>query len=290
MASGAKHDRLMALLPTPDSVTDVWYHAQCADGFAAATAAWMILGDRATYTAVRHGEPAPPIGPKAHLAIIDFAYPREQLLEIADSVERLIVLDHHRSAELDLAGLDFAVFAMDKSGVRMAWEFWHPEKPLPEVFALIEDRDLWRWAFPDSKDVGLAIAQEPFEFERWANLDAAELKALGHSLMGYQTNLIGRIMGKTHWIHLGGYYVPACNSGLFQSEIGDELCRKYPDAPFAAVYYNKGDTIAWSLRSIGEFDVSRVASGFGGGGHRNAAGFAARPDSGVTAQPVLPTT
>lgn len=280
----------MADLPTPQSITDVWYHANCADGFAAATAAWMVLGDKATYTAVRHGEPPPEIGPQAHLAIVDFAYPREELLTLAKSVAKVIVLDHHRSAELDLAGLSFARFSMEKSGVRMAWEFWHPEEPFPEVFALIEDRDLWRWALPDSREVGLALAQEPFEFERWSSLNYQELKAMGQCLMDFQTNLIGRIVSKTHWITLGGFRVPACNSCLLQSEVGDELCRRHPEAPFAAVYYNKGDNIAWSLRSIGEFDVSEVASSFGGGGHRNAAGFAARADSMVTAEPVLPLT
>ena len=280
----------MAELPTPQSITDVWYHAQCADGFAAATAAWMVLGERATYTAVRHGEAPPEIGPNAHLAIVDFAYPREQLLAIAQDVSKLIVLDHHRSAELDLEGLDFAVFAMEKSGARMAWEFWHPDKPFPEVFALVEDRDLWRWALPDSREVGLALAQEPFEFERWASLDCAELKALGHCLMGFQASLINRTLSRAHWITLGGYRIPACNSCLFQREFGDELCLKFPEAPFAAVYYNKGESIAWSLRSIGEFDVSRVASSFGGGGHRNAAGFAAKANSPITSEAVLPTT
>ena len=65
------------------------------------------------------------------------------------------------------------------------------------------------------------------------------------------------------------------NSLVFQSEIGDELCKLYPDAPFAAVWCQKTESLqAWSLRSIGEFDVSVVAAQFGGGGHRNAAGFA----------------
>ena len=280
----------MAELPDPQSITDVWYHANCADGFAAATAAWMVLGERATYTAVRHGEPPPPIGPSARLAIVDFAYPREQLVAIARTVDQLLVLDHHRSAELDLAGLDFAVFAMEKSGARMAWEYWHPDEPFPDAFALVEDRDLWRWALPDSREVGLALAQEPFEFERWSALNLDELRTMGHMLMGFQANLINRTLSKVHWITLGDYHVPACNSCLFQSELGDELCLKYPEAPFAAVYYNKGDAIAWSLRSIGEFDVSRVASSFGGGGHRNAAGFSAKADSGVTSRQVLPKT
>ncbi len=261
------------MLIDPRSITDVWYHANCADGFAAATAAWLVLGEQSSYTPVRHGSPLPEISSGAKLAIVDFAYPREALLELAGRVESLIVLDHHRSAAVDLQGLDFALFDMGKSGARIAWEYWHPETPFPEAFAYVEDRDLWRWKLPESREVALALTQIPFDFAQWARLDVETLKIAGRSLLGFQTSLIERAVKKAHWIELAGHHVPASNSCLFQSEIGDELCRKFPEAAFAAVYYNKGESLAWSLRSIGEFDVSQVASAFGGGGHRNAAGF-----------------
>ena len=278
----------MSELPSPQQITDVWYHANCADGFAAATAAWMVLGDNANYRDVRHGDPPPEVSSHSKLAIVDFAYPREQLVEIESRVAGLVVLDHHKSAAADLAGLDFARFEMSKSGCRMAWEFWHPDKPFPLTFAYVEDRDLWNWALPESREVSLALSQEPMEFVRWSRLDCEELKVTGRNLLNFQNNLVARAVSKAHWIELGGYRVPACNSCLYQSEIGDELCLKFPDAPFAAVYFNKGGAIAWSLRSIGEFDVSKVAGSFGGGGHRNAAGFAAKVDSPITSEPVLP--
>ncbi len=261
----------------PTSVTDVWYHANCADGFAAATAAWLVLGDKANYTPVRHGSAVPEIAPAARLAIVDFAYGREVLTELADQVESLVVLDHHRSAAVDLEGLSFARFDMEKSGARMAWEYWHPTQAFPEAFAYVEDRDLWRWSLPESREVALALTQIPFEFEAWACLDVESLKIAGRSLLGFQTSLIDRAVKKAHWLDLAGHRIPASNSCLFQSEIGDELCQKFPEAEFAAVYYSKGDSIAWSLRSIGDFDVSVVAAKFGGGGHRNASGFGSDP-------------
>lgn len=216
----------------------------------------------------------PEFGPRSRLAIVDFAYPRQQLLDLAEQVETLIVLDHHRSAAQDLEGLPFARFDMEKSGARMAWEYWHPNVQLPELLAYVEDRDLWNWVLPESKEVTLAITQTIFSFESWEKFDVEQLKREGRTLLGYQESLIARALTKVHWVNLAGYDIPVVNSLLFQSELGDELCKKFPDAPFAAAYYQKGNQEAWSLRSIGEFDVSVVAAQFGGGGHRNAAGFA----------------
>jgi nanoRNase/pAp phosphatase (c-di-AMP/oligoRNAs hydrolase) len=41
--------------------------------------------------------------------------------------------------------------------------------------------------------------------------------------------------------------------------------------PFAAAYFDRADARVFSLRSRG--DVSAIAKAYGGGGHRNAAGF-----------------
>ena len=271
----------MSQLIDPKAVTHVWYHANCADGFAAALAAWYVLGDDATYEPVRHGRPEPEISPDANLAIVDFAYPREQLLKIADRVSSLVVLDHHRSAARDLEGLPFALFDLEKSGARMAWEYWHPGEECPEFIAYVEDRDLWNWKLPESREVALALSQEPFDFGRWSRLSMKHLRSSGKALLGFQNRLVKRAVGKMHWTVLEEHRIPVVNSLIFQSEIGDELCKKYPEAPFSGVYYNKGEIEAWSLRSIGEFDVSEIAARFGGGGHRNASGFA-RPSQSVT--------
>ena len=61
---------------------------------------------------------------------------------------------------------------------------------------------------------------------------------------------------------------------MFASEVGHALLDAHPDAPFAATYYENDKRVMWSLRSRDERqDVSAIASKFGGGGHRNAAGF-----------------
>jgi nanoRNase/pAp phosphatase (c-di-AMP/oligoRNAs hydrolase) len=61
---------------------------------------------------------------------------------------------------------------------------------------------------------------------------------------------------------------------LFASELGNQLCLDYPEAEFSICYADHGDKRKFSLRSVGDFDVSAVAGIFGGGGHRNASGMA----------------
>lgn len=43
--------------------TYVLYHAHCADGFGAAYAAWLKLGNDAQYVPVKYGDPPPVMEP-----------------------------------------------------------------------------------------------------------------------------------------------------------------------------------------------------------------------------------
>ena len=257
------------------SVTHVLYHANCPDGFGAAFAAWKVVGDQALYLPVRHGDHPPDISAQAHVAVVDFSYSREILLAMRENVASLIVLDHHKSAQDQLQGLDFARFDLNHSGARMAWDYWHPGQEFPELLAYVEDRDLWRWALPQSREVSTALHSYPMDFEVWSDLDMNILRTEGGAILRYQNQQISRALSRVREIQLGDHLIPTVNSCLYQSEIGDELCRLYPQAPFAGVYYvAKDGRQAWSLRSIGDFDVAAVAANYGGGGHRNAAGFA----------------
>lgn len=256
-------------------MTHILYHANCADGFGAALAAWLKFGDGASYLPVRHGDAMPEIPSGSRVAIVDFSFPRQQLIELERRCSELLVLDHHKSAQADLEGLSFARFDMDRSGARLAWEHWHPGTPLPDLLAYVEDRDLWRWALPDSREVSAALACYPLDFAVWRDLQTDLLKQEGRAIFRYQQTLIERASSRARLVEIAGHLVPVVNSCMLQSEIGDELCRVHFEAPFSGVYSVKSDgRQAWSLRSHGEFDVSAIAAQFGGGGHRNASGFA----------------
>jgi hypothetical protein len=262
----------------PTEVTHVLYHAQCADGFGAAYAAWKVLGEAAAYLPVTHGEPPPELPAHARVAMVDFSYKRPVILSIKDSVSDLVVLDHHATAQDELKGLPWAEFDMDKSGARLAWEFWHPGVELPELLAYVEDKDLWLWRLDQAREVTIALHSYPMEFVLWDNLDVAHLKLEGVALLRLQEQIISGAVSRASFDTLFGYRVPVVNATDFRSEIANRLCSLHPECPFAAAYhYDKAGELCWSLRSVGEFDVAELARQAGGGGHKNASGFNGAP-------------
>lgn len=264
----------------PHEVTHILYHADCADGFGAAYAAWKVLGDKATYIPVQHGETPPVLPSDSKVAIVDFSYKREVILKLADQVEELIILDHHTTAQDELSGLPFATFDMHKSGARMAWEFWHPQEEVPDMIAYIEDKDLWLWKLEQSKEFTIALHSYPMRFDIWEGLTPEHLKLEGVALLRLQEQIIESAVGRVSFETLFGYEVPVVNATEFRSEIANYLCTIYPESAFAAAYYfDKNGEKNWSLRSVGEFDVAQLARQAGGGGHKNASGFTGTPAS-----------
>ncbi|HEY3997494.1 MAG TPA: phosphoesterase [Candidatus Xenobia bacterium] len=275
----APYHRAMAnihLPLAPDDVTHVLYHADCPDGFGAAWAAWRRRGDQAQYQPVKHHEPPPTLPAQAKVLLVDFAYPRTELLKLKSEVGLLAVLDHHESSQKDLQGLDFAHFDMTHSGARLSWDWFHPDAPVPTLVDYIEDRDLWRWLLPNSRDITNGLNSYPQDFSVWTRLaqNMAELKLEGAAITRFQDRMIDIAVKAARVLDIGGLKVPTTNcTSPLTSEVGNKLIELYPDAPCVAVYSDAPGSRNWSLRSKGSFNVSELAARFGGGGHRNASGF-----------------
>ena len=253
------------------------YHAGCEDGFASALVPWQIFGSTAKYLPVSHGEPPPSLPRNASVVITDFSYRREILLELANSVEHIVLLDHHQTAQKDLEDLEFAHFDMEKSGATLSWEYWHPNETTPDIFRYVEDRDLWKFNLEKSAEVNAAIASYAFDFKIWNQFDIPELAIEGVHILRSIRQQVTRIADRAMLQVIGGYEVPVVNTSTYASDILDELGRRFPDAPFAACFYDtsRGEK-RWSLASSGNFDVGNLASELGGGGHYHRSGFLER--------------
>lgn len=293
---------------SPDIVI---YHHPCADGFGAAWAIHQRWPD-AQYLPAGYDDAPPDVRGK-HVLIVDFSYKAPVLEAMADDALTVVVLDHHKTAEADLAEwrgtgdmdgfrtfidecmpphpafpMIHTYFDMNRSGARLAWEFAHPGSDVPRLIRLIEDRDLWRFKLPGSKPFNLLLRAIPQTFDAWSSLHYRlednhpdMVLAEAYAMQAYHDSVV-RLLADTAITgkRIREYTPPIVNCpGLFASDVGHELLQRHPLAvPFALTWHAEetieGTIVKLSLRSDdARTDVSEIAKTFGGGGHRNAAGF-----------------
>ncbi len=258
--------------------TYVVYHGSCPDGFGAAWAFWQILKDQAEYIPSYHGKPVPQFISGSKIFIVDFSYDRKTLLELSKNNE-VFLLDHHKTAKADLEGLSFVTFNMEKSGAVLAWEYLHPNTKIPHLLQYVQDRDLWQFKLPYSKEMHVYIGTIKYDFNDWdaINLDIEnnfqEVVNKGKLLLAYDNQNVEAICHHARIVEFEGHKVPSVNTTLLNSDVGNRLLDLYPDAKFSITWYMDRDgEIKLSLRSNENFDVSVIAKKYGGGGHFSAAG------------------
>lgn len=190
---------------TTSSKPLVIYHANCADGFGAAFAAWLHFRDGAEYLAADHKDKVHPEDwinriEGRDVYILDFSFPKPVMELALTHASKLIWLDHHKSAfELWTGGyqrgmlytqsqwiagpeLDEIVdchIELDdtRSGALIAWDYFHhhyavgsrlelPGRPM--LFSYLDDYDRWQHKIDGTKAFNAALrAMEPWSFEQW---------------------------------------------------------------------------------------------------------------------------
>ena len=265
----------------PSSVDCVIYHANCTDGFGSAFSAWKLLGNRAEYYACTHGSKPPNVKGK-NVVILDFSFDNKTTKKLIKDANNLLVIDHHKSAMVELHDISNTIFDMSKSGATMAWEFFHPGKEAPKFIQYITDRDLWKWELPYSKEFSAAFDMVPFEFEEFEKFEDDSVfddaVKRGSFILAYSKTVVKKVCEKAVSRKYKDMNVLVVNSSHWMSEIGAKLS---PDCDFALIWYYDHDAqqTRVSLRSFHDhIDVSEVAKDFKGGGHRKAAGFTIAKD------------
>lgn len=260
------------------------------------------------------------------ILIVDFSYSLGTLRAMAAEARSILVLDHHKTAREDLDQLDYpipayvdrsfrikewlddpisannppnlaAIFDMNRSGAGLAWDYLHPGEPRPHIIDLIEDRDLWRFAFGDKKSQAFHAALTSYDitdlsamFERldewneWCEPDGDyedphAFKALlhvGHAILRSDSQkLRAAVAASRLTITIAGHTVPCANvpPGM-ASDAGHMLCKWLCDeaikqdadpinseSNFSATYHDGSDGKRhFSLRSPeGGADVGQIA-------------------------------
>jgi len=266
----------------------VIYHGRnCPDGFAAALAAWLFYAGQAEFLALDHGDvksladlPAPD---GRAVYVLDFSFAEHILRGIDERAAKLVLLDHHQSAAEQLAGFvcrsGVVHFDSSQSGAHLAWAFFHPQQPLPDLVRFVEDRDIWVWQYPDSAGFLAALDMEPFDFARWqaiARFDAAQQAAFierGRAMDAKFNKLAEQIGENAQSLTFNGITGLMVNApGIFHSQLGDLLSQK--SGTFALLWtVDKTGVVKCGLRSQRPFSCIALAQSMGGGGHAQACGF-----------------
>ncbi|MBK1620709.1 hypothetical protein CKO42_20200 [Lamprobacter modestohalophilus] len=255
------------------------YHADCLDGF---SAAWVVDTAHAETGLELHPgvyQQPPPNVRGREVILVDFSYSRDVLLAMADAADSILILDHHRSAEADLVDLPdnvTTIFDMERCGAMIAWSHYFPDRRPPPLIEHVQDRDLWRFELPGTREINALLASYPFSLIEWGRLMREDPEALREEgepiLRQHEKDVRELVETLAYRSRIAGFDVPVINvPGKYSSDVGAVLCR---GEPFAACYWDTPEGRRFSLRSEAQgLDVSEIAAGFGGGGHRNAAGF-----------------
>ena len=315
----------------------VIYHASCADGFGAAFAAWLKLGESdsieegAEYVPMQYG-PVPDIESwhmqyaisQREVYILDFSFPRQTMDYLFSVARRVTWLDHHKTAFEMCCDEErtytkhedkYHTIILDnnKSGAYLAWEHFHPGTEVPMFIRHIDDYDRWQFKIEGTKAFNKAVwSHAPWSFKQWVEWFYDCEEGFNHKywadfytegeaiLRAHDQNVQSVVKGaarncsivpavidsvesyKSPWVWwndpehgdtCGANGLAANCPPHLTSDVGHELANQSGTFGLCWTLGQSGTVAKCSLRSNGEYDVSAIARTFGGGGHRNAAGF-----------------
>ena len=228
-----------------------------------------------------------------HVYVLDFSFKRGICDAIHAKVAKFVVLDHHKTAEKELEGAEYATFDMTKSGVRLALDHFFPEyknahpSSIPVPVTLLDNYDLWKkkdelvaWEWV----VAFHMLVEPMrgDFMYWRELMAmidltSEIYAAMENKKEEFKFSIEELTKSAEFEEIvfkdgtKGLVYPASE---MISLLADHLKDHHPSKPdFTTSYFIKEDEVIVSLRGTEKYKVRELAERNNGGGHDLASGF-----------------
>jgi oligoribonuclease NrnB/cAMP/cGMP phosphodiesterase (DHH superfamily) len=256
-----------------------------------------------------YGQEPPDVKDK-NVIILDFCYPLEVMKQIIKNSNSVHWIDHHKTAQpfvdylrkcsepnndIGVEGALQFSFDNNRSGAGLTWDYFFPSQPRPWIVDYVEDRDLWAKKLPSSDIINAYISVLEFDFKVWdlieehMTVDTAEKN--GIIAIAKTEQYVREVCKNVYFVDILKFEklsdkfgdvkehswskIPTVNICQVDcSEVLAHLLKLYPLSAFSLYWFKRADGMyQYGLRSIGDFDVSTVAKLFGGGGHRNAAGF-----------------
>ena len=251
------------------------FHKDCVDGWCSAFVASKKYPE-ARLVPRDHGlEPPYEIVKDQNVLVMDFSWrtraENDKLAQLAKSFQ---ILDHHKSAQEVLNGAPYAIFDMHRSGAGLTWDTLFKEKR-PWYVDYVEDRDLWRFVLPQSKEVNAYLTTLEHTKEVWDTLEGLTFQTaatLGEGALRHVEHYVREAVKQAQFGRIASHETAVLNVPYLNcSEVGHDLADK---VGISLTWFERGDGfMQFSLRGNGTYDMSEIAKLYGGGGHHNAAGF-----------------
>ncbi|MDD5511859.1 MAG: DHHA1 domain-containing protein [Dehalococcoidales bacterium] len=221
------------------------------------------------------------IKPGETVVIVDFSLQKpgefEKLLQITDN---LVWIDHHKTAIERHGDLDIAGIRKDGvAGCVLTWDYFYPDGIMPFIVDLIGDYDIWKFKFGDDTrnlQAGIRLYETRPGDDNWINWlnSASSIRSLikdGEIAVLYRTNYYkDLIKSLAFFTEFEGHKAVACNAGLVNSQLFDSVQEDYD---LMLPFYFDGKQWTVSIYTTKDIDCSEIAKKYGGGGHKQAAGF-----------------
>lgn len=294
--------------------TVVLYHRGCADGIVAAWCARECFGSGAEYHPYQYGDVLPNKLAGKHLVFVDLSLKAEQLhglmLDPLTAPKSVLIVDHHATAEklrevsipmdslsgymsaredMELTNRVFLRWDSKRSGAALAWLFFNGLWPheandiaLPYAILRIEDYDLWKHQYPESRAITTWLVNGGLDIERANQLMTADSTGLmaivkvGELFLNYDRRIVRSVTRDyVEELKFGKTRIALINAPHhLRNEIGDTLAEQFD---IVACYTRRTHRTVVSMRST-QVDVSKIAEVFGGGGHKSSAAFSVSND------------
>jgi len=239
--------------------------------------------------------------------LVDFSYPCHVIESWLNQNKKIFIYDHHKTTIEELTKLKQTVEELwwnpDECGATIVWQKYFKPIKQPAILAYIRDRDLFLKQLPETDIVNVALLYYLDRLAPFKNLESKDdsprlelifcwfkyllglnqtqllnyLRPIGQKVIHEKNNIIEGAQRKAffesfknnpNWdavlINLSDRESP------YAADICHRLLERFPEKLFSAALKNEKE---WFLCSVGQFDVSAIAKQYGGGGHRNAAGF-----------------
>lgn len=281
----------------------VCYHDNCTDGIAAAAVVYNAIGYNEwvghsklaypDFVPVQYGNPLPErvLAGGRSLLFVDWCPEREQIPLLGGWTE-WVAIDHHAHRSwLPTEFPEHAIFALDQSGAVLTYRAIYPHAEIPDLLRYVQDRDLWTWALPNSREVSAALGEEPKDVVHWSSmLDNDDLEVDSVGAITAMSRLVARgsilLLSRTRQAKglaakavcltaaLNSVDLWTVNATENVSEVGEEILRLHPGAVACSWFSVGPGEVVLSFRSdgTGRETALSFARANGGGGHERAAG------------------